>query len=156
MHRQKFSSLSMKHVHPDAFVDEFSVNRQTVVDDLEPQLKMADAVREARVEAVRLINSFASLIESALTRPRSTMRDLLTVFYQGAYAMDLNLCEDVNVTERADNIGVRRATLSKGMVAFCVGNSLPPSRHMKDKETQAEYLKARLERVTRGCNKPKA
>jgi hypothetical protein len=71
----------------------------------------------------------------------------MVAFYQPAYAMGLNICDGVSVTERADILGVKRATLSKGMTAFCNGNHIPPSPYMKGEDAAKSYHDARIESI---------
>jgi len=127
---------------------EHLIDRKTAVDWLEPNENQFDAIRDARVQAVRVLNGFGARIESALSRPGATLVDVATAYYQCAYALGLNSC-DLSMTERAEMLGIQRATISKGATAFCAAHDLEPSWAMKREGTADAYAEARRESIIR-------
>src|SRR6267142_268863 len=103
------------------------IDRRHPVDDIEPNIKSHDAIRDAREQAVKLINAGFAHIESAICRRGSTVSDIAVAFYEAAYALGLNICEGMSMTQRSDAWMVERATISKGATEFCRGHRLSPS-----------------------------
>jgi len=123
------------------------IDRRHPVDDLEPEESPHDVYREAGLKCVRVMNAAFAHIGAALARQHSTRQDILVAFWQPAYAMGLMLCDGKSVTDRAHQLGVKKATLSKGMTQFCRANNLPPSDYMKDALASKSYKNARKESV---------
>lgn len=139
----------------DHFLPEEWISRHHPIDDIEPDLKRDDAIRDARVKCIILLNSGYSHIEAALLTPGANVQDIAVSFYQSAYALGLNLCAGISMTERADKWGVERASISKGATKFCEGNALPPSFYMKKEEAKSSYCDARIESIKK-CNRKKS
>ena len=116
------------------------------IDELEAELKPADQVRDARMAAVHLLNDFASELIEALS-DANPIRTALTRLYSIAYAMGLNVCGDLSMSERADQLGVERATLSKIACAWNTAHDLAPSFHQKSTGANETYARARREVV---------
>jgi hypothetical protein len=116
------------------------------VDDIEPQMASSDAFRDACVKFVRLLNATTSYIEAPMSR-YGAPKEVQTAFWQVCYALGLNICAGMSMTERSKSIGIERATLSKGARAFCQGNDLPPSQYMKDAESEDAYRDGRLKSI---------
>lgn len=125
------------------------------INDIEPEISPADAVRDARVKCVQLLNAFAAHIEAALLRPGAQIKDVAIAFYQPVYALGLNIADGTSMTERSQHWEVERATISKGAIAFCNGNGLPPSFYMKDESAQKSYQNARVKSI-KECNQKKS
>lgn len=98
-----------------------------------------------------LLEGFANRIESGLLD--GSVRSAAVAFWSAAYALGLKCCAGVSMTQRAEQLGVRRATISKGAKRFVESNGLTPSFYMKDKEAGQSYCRARLERISNGANK---
>jgi hypothetical protein len=116
------------------------------LDELEAEPTPADKVRDARLAAVNLLNCFAAEMLNALLEPDPAQAALRRV-YGIAYGMGLNVCGDVSMSERADQLGVERATLSKIACAWNAAHDLKPSFHQKTAEAQANYARVRREVV---------
>lgn len=108
-------------------------------------------MREASLRYVDLLDKFANRIESGLLR--GNIRSTAVAFWSAAYGLGLKCCAGVSMTQRAEQLGVRRATISKGAKKFVESNGLTPSFYMKDKEAGSAYCKARLNRISNGKNK---
>lgn len=139
----------------DHFLPEEWIDRHHPIDDIEPMPKASDAIRDARVKCVQLINASFAHIESALLRPGTTIKDIAVAFYQPAYAVGAMVCDGMSMTQRAEFWGVERASISKGATAFCAGNDLPPSFYMKKEEAQSAYRDARIDSI-KECNQKKS
>lgn len=139
----------------DHFLPEEWIDRREPVDDIEPEVSPADAIRDARTKCVALLNAFAAHIESALLRPGATLQDVAIALYQPVYALGLNIADGTSMTERAQQWGVERASISKGATAFCNGNALPPSFYMKKETAQGAYRDARIDSI-KECNQKKS
>lgn len=138
------------HFLPDEWID-----RRHPVDDIEPIIPPADAIRDARVKCIFLLNAGYSYIEAALLKPGTTVQDVAVAFYQSAYGLGLNLCDGMTMTDRSGIWGVERASISKGATAFCAGNALPPSFYMKKEDAQDAYRDARIGSIKK-CNQKKS
>ena len=95
----------------------------------------ADLVRNARVQAVRLLNAFGSSLESVLSRPDCTVRDVKIRFFGICGALGLNLMDGRSWTELAAELGCERASLSKVATEWCAAHNLEHSFMMKKTET---------------------
>jgi hypothetical protein len=135
------------------FLPEEWIDRREPVDDLEPDIARADAIRDARKKGIFFLNAFGAQVEASLLRPGATVTDIAVAFYQVAYALGLNLCEGMSMTERAQAWGVERASISKGATQFCNGNGLPPSFYMKKEPAQESFRSARI-RSIKQCQTP--
>jgi hypothetical protein len=116
------------------------------ISDIEPETSPADQVRDARLATVHLLNDFAGMMLSALERNHDA-RDGLVTLFGIAYAMGLNICDGMSMTERSDRLGVARATLSKIGVAWNQAHDLPPSFHQKSAEANQTFARKRREVV---------
>lgn len=107
------------------------------------------AYREASEECMRLWNTGLAHIGGRLPMRPTTddMRSVAVDFWAVAYAVGSWICKGVGVTQRAEMLGVERATLSAMMVKICVGNSWPPSQYMRDSETMTAYRLARIKAI---------
>jgi hypothetical protein len=121
--------------------------------DLEPEERIEDPVRQARVKCVALLNQSFAVIDAALSGPTATVQDGRVAVWGIALSMGLNMCAGTSVTETAARLGVRKATLSKKMTAFAAANDLPHSAYMKDEASRAAYANARLESIQRKTDK---
>jgi hypothetical protein len=133
----------------DRALPENWIDRTEPWEILEFQHKPADLVRDARVECVRLLNAFASSLESVLARPDCSVREVKIRFFGVAGALGLNLMDGRSFTELADAIGCEKASLSKIACEFCRANNLEPSLMMKCAESSAAYQHARLQSIAR-------
>jgi hypothetical protein len=120
------------------------------VENLEPETKPADLVRDARCMAVLLLNDFAEEIRRALMDGGA--QQALVRLYGISYGMGLNICGEVTMSDRADRLGVSKATLSKIGRAWNDAHDLPPSFHMKAATSIASYREARLAAVIASNN----
>jgi hypothetical protein len=139
----------------DHFLPEEWITPAHQIDDIEPVPKASDAIRDARVKCVFLLNAVFSHIESALLRPGAGLKDVAVAVYQPAYAIGAMICDGLSMTERAEFWGVERASISKGATAFCAGNAMPPSFYMKKEEAQSSYRDARVGSIKK-CNQKKS
>jgi hypothetical protein len=119
---------------------------------IEFEHKPADLVRDARVECVRLLNAFASSLESVLARPECSVQHVRIRFFGIAGALGLNIMDGRSFTELADWIGCTKASLSKTACEFTKANNLEPSMMMKSSESSAAYQTARLASIKRNGN----
>ena len=123
------------------------------VDHLEPLEKPFDQLRDARMMTVHLLNDFASEMLEALTSD-DPVRAALCRLYSIAYAMGLNVTGDVTMTERADQLGYERATLSKLAVQWNLAHDLKPSWHQKAASANETYARVRRGVVQSNGAKP--
>ncbi len=123
-----------------------AIDTRTAVDAIEPTLN----VRDAGLRYVELLEGFADRIQSGIRE--GNMRSVQVAFYSAAYALGLKCCGGVGMTQRAEQLGVRRATISKGAKKFVESNGLSPSFYMKDKASGHAYCHARLRVVANGTN----
>jgi hypothetical protein len=130
-------------------VHEEWIDRREPVDTLEPIDRPADLIREARVEAVRLLNAFGSSLESALSAKDATLTSVKLRFWGICFSLGLNICEGRSQTEIAESLGYERATISKIAIEYCNANGLAPSFYMKSATAPAAYQSARLESIER-------
>ena len=119
-------------------------DKRTAIDYIEPVLD----VREAGMRYVDVLEGFANRIESGIVG--GNLRSVSVAFWSGAYALGLKCCGGVSMTDRAKQLGVRRATISKGAKKFIESNGLSPSFYMKSKDSGRAYCKARLNVVANG------
>jgi hypothetical protein len=125
------------------------ISRRHPVDDLEPTMLQSDAIRDARLQTVRLLNALAGSIEGAISK--GNIKGIQTAFWGAAYGLGLNVCQGVSMTQRALSLGVERAALSKRATSFCSANGLDPSFLMK-RESYLAYREARLEVIANSAN----
>jgi hypothetical protein len=125
------------------------IERKTAVDAIEPIEDTHDALRDAAVRYISVLNAFSDKIEAVLSNKRATMRDVAIAYYSTALALGLNSVNGRSFTEIADAWGLERATLSKAAVAFVGANGLQPSFAMKRAETASVYAGARLQSIER-------
>ena len=130
------------HILPEEWV-----TRHEPVDDIEPRILPADELRHARVEAIRLLNALGNAVERS-----NPQGNVAVAFWGAAYGLGLNCCDGMTMTERAQSLGVGRATISKGATSFCGANNLPPSYYMKTDGAGAVYSKVRIEVVIASSN----
>lgn len=123
------------------------IDNRTAVDFIEPTLE----VREAGMRYIDVLEGFANRIESAIIK--GNIRSVAVAFWSVSYALGLKCCGGMAMTERARQLGVRRATISKNAKKFIESNSLTPSFYMKDKQSGRSYCKARLRVVANGNGK---
>jgi hypothetical protein len=123
------------------------------VEHLEPETAPADAARDARMMCVLLLNDFAVEILRALTSQNGGgIQHALVRLYGIAYGMGLNVCADVSMTDRADQLGVGRATLSKIGRVWNEAHDLPPSFHQKTAAAITSYAATRRQVVANSGN----
>jgi len=115
----------------------------------------ADLVRNARVQAVRLLNAFGSSIESVLSRPDCTLRDVKIRFFGLCGALGLNLMDGRSWTDLAEEIGCERASLSKLGTEFVNAHNLDPSFMMRRPEACVAYTHSRLDSIAESNAKAK-
>ena len=120
------------------------ISRHNPIDDIEPQELQSDLLRDARLQTVRLLNSFGNVIERALTDPSANRERIATAFWGVAYGLGLNCCAGVSMTERADSLRIERATISKAARNFVTANGLPPSFYMKVEGASDSYRATRI------------
>jgi hypothetical protein len=95
-----------------------------------------------------VLEGFASRIESGIIE--GNPRSIAVAFWSASYALGLKCCGGVSMTDRAKQLGVRRATISKGAKKFIESNGLSPSFYMKNAQAGRSYCKARLNFVANG------
>ena len=100
------------------------------VDELEPDIKPADELRDARLMTVRMLDDFAVKMHEALTRSNSAA-DALIVLYGISFAMGLSITNDHSMSGIAHQLQCERATISKVAVMWNNSHSLQPSFHQK-------------------------
>jgi hypothetical protein len=113
------------------------------VEHLEPETAPADLVRDARMMAIVLLNDFGSELVHTAMRPGATLQEVKVKLFGISYAMGLNCSGDLSMTERADQLGVVRATLSKVARAWNCAHDLPPSWHQKSAVAITSYAATR-------------
>jgi len=119
---------------------ELHVEYRTVIDDLEPlEISPAD-LREAAQKYVAIMNAFAAKIQTGFRD-----RNAEVAFWGCCYGLGLSNCEGVSMTEKAEQLGVTRATISKTARSFVEANNLKPSWHMK--QETSNYIESRLKQV---------
>ena len=111
--------------------------------------KPADLVRDARVQAIALLNAFGSNLEAAIARPGCTVREIKIRFFGIAGALGLNLMDGRSFSSLAADIGCEKASLSKIACEFCRANNLEPSLMMKCTESSASFQRARFASIQR-------
>jgi hypothetical protein len=128
----------------DPFVsDHMSYSHHPMV-DIDAEESHADELRDARLRGLSILSNFAVQIADALTQPGVTVLGIETKFWGCCLAIGLPVCDGQSVTSIASRLGIKRATLSKLMVAFCESNDLPASRYMKNANTRDTFHDARL------------
>ena len=116
------------------------------IDHFEPLLSVHDELRDCRLKTIQLLNNFALEMQRALTgnpNPATAVRDGLVKLAGISFAMGLNVCGESSMTQRAAELGVTRATISKIATSWCVSHDLCPSFAMKSSEAVVEYARAR-------------
>lgn len=124
------------------------------VDDLEPEIEHHDAYREASRKMMRVMNAGLAHIEAAFLRREAKLNDVAIAFYQFAFAIGSNICEDKTMTELGIVWGSgdeSRAAVSKGATTFCRGLKIRPSFYMKQEAAAPSYQQARIKSIQR-CN----
>ena len=124
-----------------------AVDRRTPIDGIEPIEETADMVRDARMQAVRLLNQFASRLETALSHPDATLKGIRTTLWGLCFGLGLNVCSGHSVTAMAGHLGVSKATLSKIATCFTAATGLAPSSYLKTETSRLSYAKARRRSV---------
>ena len=122
-------------------------DKRTPIDYIEPVLE----VREAGRRFIEVLDKFANRVESGIIE--GNMRSVSVAFWSAAYGLGLKCCAGISMTDRASQLGVRRATISKGAKKFVESNGLSPSFYMKDKASGRAYCQARLNVVANGAKK---
>jgi hypothetical protein len=129
---------------------EKSFNRHPV-EDIEPEISQHEAYAEAARRFTKVMLAAFSHVESVLFRPNATMKDVAVAFWQVAYPLGISSCDGLNMTERAEQLDVERATISKFATTFCRGQGLPPSFYMKGPDAPKSYQTARCKSIVT-CN----
>ena len=135
----------------NGFTPEQWIERKTAIDVLEPEFNPSDLIRQAQRKTIELLNAVGNALERALARPDANVRDIAIAWWGPAYALGLNCCEGMTMTQRSERLGFERATLSKAATAFCLANDLEPSFYMKRADAADMYRDARLRAVERSC-----
>ena len=123
------------------------VDYKCAIDEIEPVPDRHSDLRDFALRSVGLLNAMACTIEAGLAR--GSFESVAVAYWSSAYALGLSGCAGMSMTERAQSLGVERATISKAAVAFCSANNLEPSPYMKNSGASESYCKARLESITR-------
>ena len=139
----------MLNPNDDNLMPEGWIDRTEPWELLEFEHKPADLIRDARVQAMAILNAFGSWLERTLSRPGSTLRDVKVKFYGISGALGLNLMDGRTFTELSETLGVERATLSKVAREFCMANNLEPSFMMKCSASAVTYANRRIESIQR-------
>lgn len=117
--------------------------RRTPVDELEPlEISPAD-YREAALKHVAVLNDLIERIQAGFRNGNAEV-----AFWGCCYGLGTSNCEGTSMTEKAEQLGVCRAAISKQARAFIEANDLPPSWYMKN-ETD-NYLASRLAQLNNG------
>ena len=128
------------------------ISRHNPIDDLEPQALASDLIRDARLQTVRLLNSFANTIERTLADPSGDTTRVATAFWGVCYGLGLNCCAGVSMTERANSLGIEKATISKAARNFVTACGLEPSFYMKVEGASDSYRATRIAVVIASAN----
>src|SRR2546429_5640589 len=115
------------------------VTRHEPVDDIEPRIMPADAIRDARLQTVRLLNALGNVVERSLADSSASVTGMAVAFWGAAYGLGLNCCDGMTMTERALSLGRERASISKAARNFVTANQLPPSWYMKVEGASDSY-----------------
>jgi len=107
------------------------------IDHIEPDEQQND-FRERAYKELALILGIIQSLHDAPEGPKRTI-----ALWQLSYALGHPICQGVSMHERAMSMGYHRATISKGAVAFCQQQGLPPSFYMKSQESRSSYAKTR-------------
>jgi hypothetical protein len=113
------------------------------IEHIEIQTTPADAVRDARMMCVKMLNDFASEMLRSMTGHHGSMQRALQTLYGISYGMGLNICEGRSMSARAAELGVTRAALSKVACAWASSHDLPPSFHQKAAGASESYSMTR-------------
>jgi hypothetical protein len=125
------------------------VDPKTAVDHLEPLEDTHSELRDAGLRAIEVLQAFAGLMERRLGDPNVTVRDVALAFWKGAYALGLQCCAGVSMTDRAQLLGCERASISKGATSLCSSLGLAPSFYMKREGTAETFAKARIQSIAK-------
>jgi hypothetical protein len=109
---------------PHAVIDRLAVEQWEASERGEMPDDERDAYREAAQEFLRHINATLVFIVS---RP-----NLRLALWQVAFGMNLAMCDGLNMDEKARELGVSRAALSKGARDYQRGMQLPMAEGMRD------------------------
>ena len=139
----------MIDANSDGLLPEAWIDRRTPVHWIEPEIPQFDQVRDARVQAVRLLNALGNTIERSLAASNATVTSVATAFWGAAYGLGLNACDGISMSERAADLGVERAAISKKARSFVSANGLAPSWHMKTEQAVDHYCSSRIAVIER-------
>jgi hypothetical protein len=109
---------------PHAVIDRLAVEQWEAHERGEMPDDERDAYREAAQQYLRHLNSTLVFI---VTRP-----NLRLAIWQVACGMGLAMCDGMSLDERARELGVTRAALSKGAKDYQRGMQLPLAEGMRD------------------------
>jgi hypothetical protein len=132
--------IEVQYFHAEVAIEEHPV------DFLEPVTLPSDAIRDARMMTVHLLNDFAVEMLSALNERSDPVRSAKIKLYGIAFGMGLSIADD-SMTDCAARLGVSRATISKVATSWNTAHDLPPSFHQKSDESIHSYEVRRREVV---------
>lgn len=125
-------------------MNSWQVDSRTPIDAIEPEIQ----VRDAGQRYIDILQDFASRVADSLIR--GDIHSANVSFWSGAYALGIKCCGGISMTERAKQIGVQRATISKNAIRFIEANNIQPSFYMKEYQAGLSYCKARLRVINNG------
>jgi hypothetical protein len=135
--------MNDRYVHPD------HIDRRMPWDDLEPIDDEHDALRDAAIRYVALINAFSTAIERAISAPDASLQSARIAYWGIATALGLNSVAGRSMTDLAQACGCERASLSKKAREFVSANHLQPSFIMKTEISVESFSKARVQSIKR-------
>jgi hypothetical protein len=107
----------------------------------------ADEIRAAYVRCIVLINQFGSIMQEALEGKRASVDHALTRLYACGFALGCNFVGGTTLTQKAQQLGVSKALLSRHATAFLAAAGLEPSFYLKCTEARKTYAQRRREVV---------
>lgn len=128
----------MDHYRTPEQPDPADPNWRHPVEEMEP-VDVDDAYRSASKKLLFILNRAAIFVIHA-ENPQIAM-------WQVCYALGLPVCAGVSMTDRAREIGVGRAAISKGTTYFQRATGIPVSEYMKSEDAAVSYAGARIKQL---------
>jgi hypothetical protein len=122
------------------------------ISDIEPVEPPANQIRGAHVRAITLINQFGAIMQEALEGPRASVDHARTRLYAIGFALGCNFCGNTTLTDKARELNVTKAVLSRHATAFLDATGLEPSFYLKSAESHKVYAVRRRQSVAQNGN----